>query len=60
MDDLDGDGRVNVADARYLLALAERVEARHPDLVGGLSAYRATGVHGPFLHVDVRGQSVRW
>jgi hypothetical protein len=60
MDDLDGDGRVNVADARYLLALAERVEARHPDLVGGLSAYRATAVHGPFLHVDVRGQSARW
>ena len=60
MDDLDGDGRVNVRDARILFAAAERVEARHPALVGGLSAYPANAAHGPFVHVDVRGTRARW
>ena len=60
MDDLNGDGRVTVADARWLVAVAERVEAEHPDLVGGLAAYRTTGAHGPFVHVDTRGYRARW
>lgn len=60
MDDLDGDGLVTVADGRFLLALAEQVERTHPDLIGGLSAYPATGAHGPFLHVDARGHRARW
>ena len=60
MDDLNRDGRLNRADAQWLLALAERVEAAHVDLVGGLSAYKPTSAHGPFLHVDVRGVRARW
>lgn len=60
MDDLTGDGRVTLADAQYLLGVAEEVEARYPALIGGLSAYRATAVHGPFVHVDVRGRRARW
>ncbi len=60
MDDLDGDGRVTVADGRYLLALAEQVEKTHPELVGGLSAYPSNSAHGPFLHVDARGHRARW
>lgn len=60
MDDLDGDGRVTVRDARMLMAIVESVEAEHPDLVGGLSVYRATSTHGPFVHVDARGVSARW
>ena len=60
MDDLNRDGRVNRADAQWLLALAERVETEHPDLIGGLSAYKPTQAHGPFLHVDVRGARARW
>jgi hypothetical protein len=60
MDDLTGDGRVTLDDARYLLAVAEEVEARYPALTGGLSAYRATAAHGPFVHVDVRGRRARW
>lgn len=60
MDDLDGDGKVTVRDARLLLAVVEGVEAEHPDLVGGLSAYRATSSHGPFVHVDARGTRARW
>jgi hypothetical protein len=60
MDDLNGDGRVTVGDARVLLAVAEGVETEHPDLVGGLSAYRANASHGPFVHVDTRGVRARW
>jgi hypothetical protein len=60
MDDLDGDGRSTIRDARVLFAVAEDVEARHPDLVGGLSPYRATAAHGPFVHVDARGSRARW
>jgi hypothetical protein len=60
MDDLDGDGRITVRDARVLLAVAEGVEAQHPELVGGLSAYPANSAHGPFVHVDTRGVRARW
>lgn len=60
MDDLDGDGRITVRDARVLLAVAEGVEARHPELTGGLSAYPANSAHGPFVHVDARGTRARW
>ncbi len=60
MDDLDGDGRITIRDARVLLAAAERVEARHPDLAGGLSAYPGNSAHGPFVHIDARGTRARW
>ncbi len=60
MDDLDKDGKITVRDARVLFAVAEGVEAAHPELVGGLSAYRATSAHGPFVHVDARGHRARW
>lgn len=60
MDDLNHDGRVTRADAQWLLALAEGIEQEHADLIGGLSAYRPTKAHGPFLHVDVRGVRARW
>lgn len=55
MDDLTGDGRVDLADARYLVRVILAVEAAHPDLVGGIGVYR-----GPFVHVDARGERARW
>ena len=60
MDDLDGDGRVTVRDARWLAGLADRVEQAHPTVTGGIGVYRATAAHGPFVHVDVRGTPARW
>lgn len=60
MDDLNGDGKSTIADARVLFAVAEGVEAANPDLVGGLSPYPSNGVHGPFVHVDTRGFKARW
>jgi hypothetical protein len=60
MDDLDGDGKITIRDARVLFEVAEGVEAQHPDLVGGLSAYPANSAHGPFVHIDTRGVRARW
>jgi hypothetical protein len=60
MCDLNGDGHVDTRDVRVLLESVDRVEDAHPELVGGAGVYRATRAHGPFLHVDVRGERVRW
>ena len=60
MSDLNGDGKVNTKDAQVLANAAERVEQKHPDLVGGIGIYKATSAHGPFVHIDVRGNRARW
>jgi hypothetical protein len=62
MDDLNGDGIVDVQDAKYLDDLIERLVMRAKDrrFEGGLGVYRATPAHPPFVHVDVRGTHARW
>lgn len=60
MSDLNGDGRRDLQDARVMLEAVERVERRHPELVGGVGVYRANRVRGPFIHIDVRGARARW
>ena len=60
MDDLNKDGMITRADALVLFDAAETVERTNPDLIGGLSAYKANSAHGPFVHVDVRGRRARW
>jgi peptidase M15-like protein len=56
MDDLDGDGRVTLDDARALAGVVDSLAG----LEGGLGLYGATAEHGPFVHVDVRGHRVTW
>ena len=60
MDDLDHDGRLDVGDARVVAAAAERVEAQHPSLIGGIGVYTPGPGHGPFVHIDTRGFRARW
>ncbi|MEO7102439.1 MAG: hypothetical protein ABI119_03775, partial [Gemmatimonadaceae bacterium] len=60
MDDLNHDGRVDVADVRVIEAAVDRVERAHPELAGGLGLYREMGPSGPFAHIDVRGTRARW
>ncbi|MBP7675879.1 MAG: hypothetical protein KBB14_06110 [Thermoanaerobaculia bacterium] len=60
IDDLNGDGRVDLRDARIVAMAAERVEKAHPDLAGGIGVYPATAAHGPVVHVDTRGRRARW
>jgi hypothetical protein len=62
MDDLNGDGRVTLDDARALAGMADSLRGRtwYTPLEGGLGLYPATAGHGPFVHVDVRGHHVSW
>lgn len=62
MDDLDGNGVVDVRDSERLFALADALD-RDPGedwFVGGAGFYAATRFHGPFVHVDVRTHAARW
>ena len=59
-DDINRDGRVDTKDADVVAQAAERVERRYPSLVGGIGVYKACCGHGPFTHVDVRGNRARW
>ena len=60
IDDLNGDGRRDLRDARVLAAAAESVERRHPELIGGIGVYPGNASHGPFVHIDARGKRARW
>jgi uncharacterized protein YcbK (DUF882 family) len=60
MDDLNHDGRIDIADSRVISAAVDRVEAAHPELVGGAGVYPAESGHGPFIHIDSRGYRARW
>ncbi len=61
MDDLNGDGRVDVRDARIVVEAAERVERRFPHLIGGIGIYPPVrGSHCGMVHIDTRGHRARW
>ena len=60
MDDLDHDGRITIGDSRVVQQAVDRVEAAHPELVGGAGVYPAAAGHGPFIHIDSRGYRARW
>jgi hypothetical protein len=59
-EDVNHDGRVDIEDAKIIARAAARVEAKYPRLAGGIGIYPGNGAHGPFVHVDVRGQAARW
>ena len=61
-DDLNGDGRVDVRDAKVLYDIVERMDEDSDlrPLLGGLGRYGTTSTHGPFIHVDTRGYRARW
>lgn len=61
MDDLNGDGVADVRDVRIIAEAAERVEQRHPHLIGGIGIYPPVrGSHCGFIHLDTRGWRARW
>ena len=62
MEDLNRDGRVDIADAKFLYDRIEELIGRKPlyKFEGGLGFYPATAAHPPFVHVDVRGTKARW
>jgi len=60
MDDLNRDGQKDVRDAILLCDLADQMERAMPEFSGGDGYYPGNGVHGSFVHTDVRGQKSRW
>jgi hypothetical protein len=60
LDDLNHDGQSNRKDAKLLASYAEELEAKHPELAGGVGWYSRTRRRGAFIHVDVRGKTARW
>jgi len=60
MDDLNHDGRITIDDSRVVAAAVDRVEAAHPETIGGAGVYTAASGHGPFIHIDTRGYRARW
>ena len=62
MDDLNNDGKIDTQDADMLNTLIDSLIAQSPSpsVQGGLSSYKATDYHGPYVHVDARGWDARW
>ena len=62
MDDVNGDGRVNTEDAKFLMRVAASLDDSREWgwLKGGAGVYRANSAHGPYIHVDARGYVARW
>ena len=62
MDDLNGDGRVDRADATWFADFVGDMSRKglFGPRIGGLGVYGSTSAHGPFIHVDVRGTRARW
>ena len=60
MDDLDHNHRISIDDSKVIEAAVDRVEAAHPELIGGAGIYPAGPGHGPFIHIDTRGYRARW
>ena len=61
MDDLNGDGRINKADSEFLARIVEQaLNAAGPGFLGGVGKYASNAVHGPYVHVDLRGYRARW
>lgn len=63
MDDLDGDGAVDIRDAEVLAQWAERA-FRKAGLAGGIGIAASfegpNHIGTPFVHLDTRGWSVQW
>jgi hypothetical protein len=62
MADINNDGKRNLGDAQYLRSLILELEAegRSDFAPGGVGHYKSTHAHGPYVHVDARGETARW
>lgn len=62
MDDLNGDGKTDRKDARWLANFIDQMSQNgvFGASIGGIGVYGSTSAHGPFVHVDVRGTRARW
>ena len=59
MDDLNGDGKLTVADVDVLYKVFEKFQ-KQSRYHGGIGRYRPASHHGGFVHIDNRGFTARW
>lgn len=62
MDDLNGDGKENLADAQVMAAVIDDSydSIWYKPYIGGMGLYGPKPHRGPFIHVDTRGFKARW
>jgi len=62
IDDLDKDGKSNMADALVIHSIISKMEnnPENEHLVGGMGSYNKNSAHTYFIHVDTRGYKARW
>jgi hypothetical protein len=58
--DADGDGRFTLIDAYNVERAVDWIEKTHPELVGGMGVYSSPRFATPYVHIDTRGERVRW
>ncbi len=62
IDDLDKDGKNNMADAQVIHSIISKMEndPENVHLIGGMGSYNKNSAHTYFIHVDTRGYKARW
>ncbi|GKW51533.1 hypothetical protein NCCP2140_05860 [Pseudoalteromonas sp. NCCP-2140] len=59
MDDLNGDGKLSIADVDVLYKVFEKFQ-KQSRYNGGIGRYKPASHHGGFVHIDNRGFTARW
>lgn len=62
MDDINGDGKTDLADALVIYSMLDEfsADAWYHQFEGGLGLYPPNPRFGPMVHTDTRGGKVRW
>ena len=62
MDDINGDGKSDLADALVIYGMLDELSADswYQQFEGGLGLYPPNPRFGPMVHMDTRGGKVRW
>lgn len=59
MDDLNGDGKLTIADVDVLYKVFEKFQ-KQSRYNGGIGRYKPASHHGGFVHIDNRGFTAKW
>ena len=62
MDDLDGNGKSEMADEMIIHSIISKMDndPKNEHLVGGMGKYNKNSAHTYFIHIDTRGYRARW
>ncbi|MCF6341522.1 MAG: D-Ala-D-Ala carboxypeptidase family metallohydrolase [Bacteroidales bacterium] len=62
IDDLNNDGKINMADAEIIYQTVSKMDndPEQHHLLGGMGKYNKNASHTFFIHVDTRGYKARW